>query len=235
MLSKAEKAAPSPTSTSDPARPGDQKSQGRQLPPRERMVRSAAQLIRRRGVSGTGMREIVVEADAPRGSLQHYFPNGKEGLVAEALRWMGDVAARRVRRHVEHLDPPRPSALLAAIVEDWRVDLTAEEFTAGCPLVAAAADVAATSDELREVLRRAFDGWQEPLAAALGSLGVPPERSDPLAVLVVAALEGAIVLARIRRSLAPLDDVAAELGPLLDASVRPAPSRRQTASSGAGP
>ena len=181
------------------------------------------------------MREIVAEADAPRGSLQHYFPNGKEGLVSEALLWMGDVAARRVRRHVEHLDPPRPSALLAAMVEDWRVDLTAEEFTAGCPLVAAAADVAATSDDLREVLRQAFDGWQEPLAAALESLGVPAERTDRLAVLVLAALEGAIVLARIRRSLAPLDHVVAELGPVLDASVPPAPSGRQAASSGAGP
>ena len=50
-------------------------------PPRERMVRSAAQLMRRKGVSGTGMREIVVDADAPRGSLQHYFPGGKEELV----------------------------------------------------------------------------------------------------------------------------------------------------------
>ena len=61
------------------------RSQARALPPRERMVRSAAQLIRRKGVSGTGMREIVTEADAPRGSLQHYFPGGKEEIVSEAL------------------------------------------------------------------------------------------------------------------------------------------------------
>ena len=66
--------------------------------PRDRMVRSAAQLIRRKGVSGTGMREIVIEADAPRGSLQHYFPGGKEELVSDALLWMGGVAARRVER-----------------------------------------------------------------------------------------------------------------------------------------
>ncbi len=73
-------------------------SQARELPPRERMVRSAAQLIRRKGVSGTGMREIVTEADAPRGSLQHYFPGGKEELVSDALLWMGDVSARRIQR-----------------------------------------------------------------------------------------------------------------------------------------
>jgi AcrR family transcriptional regulator len=194
-------------------RPDDRASE---LAPRERMVRSAAQLIRRQGVSGTGMRSIVSEAEAPRGSLQHYFPGGKEELVGEALLWMGGVAARRVRRHLERLDPRTPSALLAALVEDWRVDLTTEDYAAGCPLLAAAADTAATSDELRGVVRRAFDGWQEPLVVALCELGVPSSRAERLAIVVIAALEGAIVLARVRRDLVPLDALA-ELGPLLDA------------------
>jgi AcrR family transcriptional regulator len=200
----------------DRARPGGDPV--RVLSPRERMVRSAAQLIRRHGVSGTGMREIVIRADAPRGSLQYYFPNGKEELVGEALLWMGGVAARRVGRHLEQLQPATPSAFLAALVEDWRADLTAEDFTAGCPLVAAAADVAATSDELRRVLRQAFDGWQDPLTAGLVRLGVPVERAGGLALVVISALEGAIVMARVRRDLAPLDAIVAELGPLLDAT-----------------
>ena len=195
-------------------------------PPRERMVRSAAQLMRRKGVSGTGMREIVVDADAPRGSLQHYFPGGKEELVGEALRWMGGVAARRVRRHVERLDPKTPSALLMALVDDWRVDLTREGFTAGCPLVAAAADVATTSEHIRGVLVEAFDGWQVPMTNALVELGVPRERAPALAMVVISALEGAIVIARIRGDLAPLDALADELGPVLDASA--GPGRRGT-------
>src|SRR5580700_2246545 len=138
-----------------------------ELPPRDRMVRAAAQLIRRKGVSGTGMREIVIEANAPRGSLQHYFPGGKEELVSDALLWAGDLSARRIRRSLRHLSSRTPSALLDSIVEGWRRDLTNEEFSAGCPLVAAAADAAATSEPLRHVLRRAFDGWLEPLAESL--------------------------------------------------------------------
>lgn len=199
-------------------------------PPRERMVRSAAQLIRRKGVSGSGMREIVTEADAPRGSLQHYFPGGKDELVGEALLWMGGVAARRVRRNLERPDLSSPSALLAAIVDDWRRDLTSEDYTAGCPLVAAAADAAATSDELRRVLRRAFDGWQNPLAVALVELGVPDDRAEGLAMLVISALEGAIILARVRCDLAPLDALVAELGPVLDAST--AKQRKRSAGTG---
>src|SRR5580692_4866373 len=120
-------------------------SRARERPPRERMVRSAAQLIRRKGVSGTGMREIVTEADAARGSLQHYFPGGKEELVSEALLWMGDVAARRTRRSLRELKSRTPSALLASIVDTWKRDLTNEQFSAGCPLVAATADAAATN------------------------------------------------------------------------------------------
>jgi AcrR family transcriptional regulator len=190
------------------------------LPPRERMVRSAAQLIRRKGVSGTGMREIVTEADAPRGSLQHYFPGGKEELVSDALLWMGDVAARRIQRCLADLEPRTPSALLAGIVDAWRRDLTREQFSAGCPLVAAAADTATTSAPLRQVLRRAFDGWLEPLSQSLVDLGVPPQRSDNLAIVIIAALEGAIILARIRHDLTPFDALILELGPLLDAVAR---------------
>jgi AcrR family transcriptional regulator len=194
----------------------------RALPPRERMVRSAAQLIRRQGVSGTGVREIVTEADAPRGSLQHYFPGGKEEIVSDALLWSGDVAARRVHRGLEQLTSRTPSALLASVVDAWRRELTKEHFSAGCPLVAAAADTAATSDPVRKVLRRAFDGWLEPLSKGLVELGVPVERSDDLATLVIAALEGAIVLSRVRRDVTAFDVLIRELGPVLDGAARPA-------------
>jgi AcrR family transcriptional regulator len=194
------------------------------------MVRSAAQLIRRKGVSGTGMREIVSEANAPRGSLQHYFPGGKEELVAEALLWMGGVAARRVRRHADRLDGAPPSALLEALVEQWKVDLTREEFIAGCPLVAAAADSAATSEQLRAVLVEAFGGWQDPFAAVLTELGVPPERAPQVAMLVICTLEGAIILSRIRHDLAPLDALVAEMGPVVDAAVTNARSGSRSAS-----
>lgn len=200
----------------------DADRQAHALPPRERMVRGAAQLIRRKGVSGTGLREIVVEADAPRGSLQHYFPGGKDELVSDALLWAGDVSARRIGRSLSALQSKVPSALLASIVDGWRRDLTNEQFSAGCPLVAAAADTAATSEQLRQVLRRAFDGWLEPLSESLVDLGVPLERADYLAIVIIAALEGAIILARIRRDLIPLDALVLELGPLLDAVARPA-------------
>jgi hypothetical protein len=88
-------------------------------------------------------------------------------------------------------------------------------------LVAAAADSAGSSKELRQVLQRGFDGWIEALSESLVELGVPSDRADNLAVVIIAALEGAIIMARVRRDLTPFDGLVRELGPLVDAVARP--------------
>jgi AcrR family transcriptional regulator len=182
------------------------------------MVRAAAQLIRRQGVAGTGLREVVTEADAPRGSLQHYFPGGKDDLVEEALGWMTTVAVRRVDREMERMDAGSPSQLLHALVGYWRRDLEAEGYVGGCPLVAAAADVVAGNDRIRQVLQGSFETWQSQIASALRSFGIPGDRAAALASLVISSLEGAIVLCRVQRDLNPLDVLVAELGPVLDSA-----------------
>jgi AcrR family transcriptional regulator len=57
----------------------------RRSPARARMVRSAATLIRERGVHGTGLREVVAHSGGPRGSLGRFFPGGKTQLMTEAI------------------------------------------------------------------------------------------------------------------------------------------------------
>ena len=185
--------------------------------PRDRMVFSAAQLLRTQGLSGTGMREVVAHAEAPRGSLQHYFPGGKEQLFGEAVDWAGRYAARRVARALDSLAQPSPSALFAAIVEQWRTEFVEIGFAGGCPLVATVSDSA--PDPLRERANDAFLEWRKPIVAALELMGVPSARAVSLAVLMISALEGAVVLARAQRDVSALDTVVAELSPLLDAAV----------------
>src|SRR5437763_14916446 len=58
-------------------------------PTRERLVATSAELFRRQGFAGTGVKQIVAEASAPFGSLYHFFPGGKEQLGAEVIRWSG--------------------------------------------------------------------------------------------------------------------------------------------------
>jgi AcrR family transcriptional regulator len=186
--------------------------------PRERIVRSAMDLICAQGVSGTGLREVVQHADAPRGSLQHYFPQGKEQLVREALMLAGRTAARTVGRLQDSGAPIRPSDVFGAMVQAWRRWLTESDYARGCPVVATVADATTGSPALREAAADTFGTWQTAVEEALAHAGVPLERTGSLAALLLSALEGAIVMSRARRSLEPLDTVLAELAPLLDAT-----------------
>lgn len=194
-------------------------NRGTEQPPRERMVTSAMALICRQGVNGTGLREVVAHADAPRGSLQHYFPEGKEQLVREALALAGRTAARTVGRLQDSGEPFRPSDVFTAMVSAWRRWLTESDFAQGCPVVATVADATTGSPALRTAAAEAFGTWQAGVEEALAAAGVPAARTVSLAALLLSALEGAIVMARARRSLEPLDTALTELAPLLDATV----------------
>ena len=188
-------------------------------PPRERMVRAAAKLFRVHGVTATGLREVVEAAEAPRGSLQHYFPGGKEQLITEALEYAGDRAGRRVELLLGRLEQPTPGMLFAAIAGEWRDLYLRAGFAEGCPLAAAATDTVAESPGVRAALSEALWRWQRPLETALGRLGVQAERTSSLAVLMMSALEGALILARSREDASVIDTVIAELRPVLDSAV----------------
>ena len=185
--------------------------------PRQRMVYATAQHLRRAGVSGTGLRQVVTDAKAPRGSLQHYFPGGKDQLVAEALDWAGTWAATRVEEHVSRMRRPTPSRLFTAVVDDWASDLEARGFARGCPVAAAVVDCADTNETVRRAADKALETWRRPIAEALVAMGRPRRRAESLSTLMLCALEGAILLARARRDTAPLRLVARELAATLDA------------------
>jgi len=191
--------------------------------PRERMVFSAAQLIRRDGVASTGMREVAAHAQAPRGSLQHYFPGGKEQLVNEAVAWAGQYAGRRVARFVAGMEAPTPSGLLAAMVGQWTDEYESAGFGAGCPVAAATVDCADSTDSTRAATAAAFATWSAPLAEALTGMGVPAAQSPSLATLMISTLEGALLIARAEQDVRALRTVARELGPMLDACVAARP------------
>ncbi|KRB48116.1 TetR/AcrR family transcriptional regulator [Terrabacter sp. Root181] len=184
---------------------------------RERIVYETAQHLRRAGVGGTGLRQVVADAGAPRGSLQHYFPGGKDQLVGEALGWAGTWAAARVEEHVARMRRPTPARLFAAIAEDWAADLESRDYERGCPVAAAVVDCADTNATVREAAASALQTWQRPIAAALVAMGRGPRRAQALSTLMLCALEGAIVLARAQHDTAPLRLVSRELAPVLDA------------------
>jgi AcrR family transcriptional regulator len=183
------------------------------------MVYGAAQLVRERGVTATGVRDVVDRAGAPRGSFQHYFPGGKDQLIGQALLWSGGYAADWVARYAQTARHPTPAGLFAHLVSPWTAEFHSRGYARGCPVQASAADLAAGDSPVNVQVRAAYDTWEQAVAAELARQGVPRRRAARLASVMLSALEGAIMAARIRRDARPLAAVVSELGPLLDAAL----------------
>ena len=178
-----------------------------QTDPRERMIQSAVVLFRERGVHGTSFADVLEHSAAPRGSLYHYFPGGKAQLAEEATRYAGEFIAGGLAAALQEKDPVAAIRDFAAL---WRDVLRRSDFTSGCPIVSATLE-GERSPAAREAAGAAFERWQELLAGGFEQHAVPPARARSLATLAIAAIEGAIVLARAQRTSAPLERVADEL------------------------
>lgn len=188
---------------------------------RQRMIEATLRLLRRQGLRATGMNQIVSVSSAPRGSIYHHFPGGKEQLVVEVLWTAGQTVANRIRDALETHGTVAEAlqAYLLAYAEEIRL----ADFERGCPVGNVAMDAAATSPTLRQVCDEIFRGWAELIARRLEREGHKPVDAAALAQFVISAIEGALILCRASRSTQPLEGIAARLERML----APAPQSRR--------
>jgi AcrR family transcriptional regulator len=170
---------------------------------RTRMIHGAALMVGARGAKSSSLRDLAREAGVPLGSTYHYFPEGKQQLVAEAV----DTVVHRIDRLIDRA-ATTPDAALDDFADGWRAVLQATDFRSGCPVLAVALE---EDPALRKAANQIFDRWKNSLAHGLVSGGADPERAPRLARTVVAAIEGAVALCRAEHSFEPLEDVLAEL------------------------
>jgi AcrR family transcriptional regulator len=176
----------------------------RRSPARARMVQSAATLIRERGIHGVGLREVVAHSGGPRGSLGRYFPGGKTQLITEAI----DLALAPVLDELNATlaEAPTLPEAIAQIVAPWRHVLVEFDFALGCPLAATVVDAAANHD-LRDHAGELLARWQRTVTDVYVKFGDSPAQAAERSTVLLAALEGALILARARRTTEPLDAV----------------------------
>jgi AcrR family transcriptional regulator len=176
------------------------------------MIRTAAVLLQAHGVAGVTVDAVLERSGAPRGSVYHHFPGGRGQLLEEATAYAARFGEAQFAAAVDAGDPVRAVRM---VCDGWIEQLERTGFRNGCPLVA----VATESDERlsgpADIARRAFDSWRSTYARLLRRRGVSRARSERLAATVVAAVEGAVVLARAEGDAAPLRSVATELGVLV--------------------
>lgn len=174
---------------------------------RRRMLGTAIELIHEGGAGGVTVDAVLGRSHAPRGSVYHHFPGGRDQIVREAAA----MAADAMTSVVAGLAELPPVQGLRAFVGVWKEMLSGSDFQAGCPVAAVTVSGTTADPELLELVAATFAEWKSLCAAALRRSGIDDAEADRISTMAVASIEGAIIMCRAARSLEPLDVVGAEL------------------------
>ncbi|ORV97461.1 TetR/AcrR family transcriptional regulator [Mycobacterium kyorinense] len=180
---------------------------------RTKMLLSAVEVMRERGAAGVTIDEVLTRSGAPRGSVYYHFPEGRNQILTEALRYAGDAIAATIDQSAER----GAMVLLREFVELWERLLTDSDFGAGCPVVAAAIGSADEEPSLTTEAGQILGRWCTALTRAFVADGFLESDAASLAVTSISALEGAVVLCRSTRSTGPLREVHNQLEFLIKA------------------
>jgi len=178
---------------------------------RRRMIVTTSKLLERQGFHGTGLNQILEEANAPKGSMYFHFPGGKAQLAAEAIAAAAEHIDRALRAHEGGTALEALDGYLAQMA-GW---LESTEFSGGCPIATTALEVGATTPEVGDACEAAFDLLISRVAGWLEADGFDPQTARERATLAYSAVEGALIFSKARRSSEPLTRLRAELPRLI--------------------
>ena len=172
---------------------------------RRKMVEGAVRLLARHGLQATSFAEVLEHTGAPRGSVYHHFPAGKDQMVGEAVDLAGD--------YLVGLLAPLAGASAVAVTEHflaiWRGVLAQSRCGSGCAVLAVA--VATDSPDLLSHAAAVFRLWRGRLAELLEQGGLARKDARRFATVLVASAEGAVVMSRAEQDMEPFETVAKQL------------------------
>ena len=163
---------------------------------------AAVKLFRQQGYHGTALHDILAAGGSPRGSLYFHFPGGKEEIGAAALTIAGEAVRQGIAQAAEKSD--NAESFLVRIVRAMASDLERSDYREGCPIATTALETAAQSEVMGAASRNAFQKWELEIKRGLFRFGLTSGDADLVATMVLSQLEGALLLARTYRSLAPI-------------------------------
>jgi TetR/AcrR family transcriptional repressor of lmrAB and yxaGH operons len=179
---------------------------------RRRLLDTAAELFQTQGYHATGLSQLLSAGDAPKGSLYFHFPGGKEQLAAEAVTLSGVRTSEQLAA-LAAAAPDAPTAV-ELIVEALAEELSASGFRRGCPIATVGLDAADESEPIRTACADGYLSWQSAVTEYLAAQGI--DNAAELATVIIASIEGGLLLAKIQHDLAPLRAI----GHHLSATVR---------------
>jgi TetR/AcrR family transcriptional repressor of lmrAB and yxaGH operons len=172
---------------------------------REKMIEGAMELLATKGLQGASLGDVIEATGAPRGSIYHHFPGGKDELIAAAV----DATGEEYLRWMEKFVGASPEMVIGGFLQFWRHTLLRSDMKAGCPVLAVT--VSTDVDDLIDHARDVFRNSRAKLGELLAEAGIAGDAASRFATIAVASAEGAVVLARAERSIEPFDVVADNL------------------------
>jgi AcrR family transcriptional regulator len=169
---------------------------------KDRIIDSSAELFRRQGYVGTGVKQIVEAANAPFGSVYHFFPGGKEQLAAETIRFSGQLYIQLFATIA--MQAPDVLSAVGDFFAGAAETLEETDYADACPIATVALEVASTSEPLREATAEVFDAWITGATEYFAAAGIPRETARELTFTMLCLLEGAFIFCRAMRTTEPL-------------------------------
>jgi AcrR family transcriptional regulator len=176
---------------------------------KERILEVTADLFRRYGYHGAGLKQIVTDANATFGSVYHFFPGGKEQLGVEVLRRSGQMYLELAETIIG--GAPDVATGVSYFFLGAAEVLRQTDYIDACPIETVALEVASSNEPLRLATAEVFESWVTGVAAMFAGTGsgsptsIDAAEARELALVVIVAIEGAFVLSRAARSTEAID------------------------------
>ncbi len=186
---------------------------GKKIKTRHRLVVAAAFLFQRRGFYGVGTEEVLQLAKAPRGSLYHHFPKGKEELAEAAVEWVTNEMVSHIRQL--RLSGNTPEEVVKKITEEIGQWMSSRDFEEGSLLSAIATCLDGQNENLAKKVREAYLLLSAEYEQMLLVAGIPKQLTNPMATSIISEIEGATLLTRTYRDVTPLKEAEKRLSKMI--------------------
>ncbi|MFD1414286.1 TetR/AcrR family transcriptional regulator [Oceanobacillus jeddahense] len=179
---------------------------------KEEIIQTTALLIQEKGYVGTGLKEIIEQSGAPRGSIYYHFPDGKEQIALEAVKWTKEAVISFIQEELTKHDDALTA--IQAFVLDSADRFEENRYFVGVPISALILETSSTSEKLRKSCEEAFEAWSQEFMKKLQANGYETETAQKLGTLINTMIQGALVTALASKHAASLRTIA-EVLPLI--------------------
>lgn len=182
---------------------------------RERILETAARLFQRQGYHATGLNQIIQESGSPKGSLYHYFPNGKEELAVEAVLWTKQTIGEKIRLFLARRDDPVDA--IQALIRATAQSVSDIESIIPCTVSLLSLEMSLQSEPIRIACESTMDAWAALFSEKLRRI-CDDSRAQESGQLIQTLIDGALIRSLNKKDTRPLLQAADRIPLLIEAS-----------------